>query len=310
MSNRDQDSHFQGETILIADDSPTALKVTSFVLEKSGYKVIQVNDGEKAVTETFNQKPHAVVVDLKMPKKDGYQVCREIKQDKNFYFPILLLTAREDIESMVKGLDSGADDYIVKPFNDMEFIARIRVLLRLKKLNDELLFANKRLEFLSTHDELTDLYNHRFFIQKLNQLFTKSKKEKINLCLAIFDIDNFKHINDSYGHLEGDYVLNKIAKHLNDTFDSDVIIARYGGEEFTALFTNQKNQYAINSCQKVIDACAKLVFNHKDEKYKVTLSGGLSSIDSKDVYNANDLIQLSDQLLYNSKRTGKNKLSY
>lgn len=277
---------------------------------KYGYNVIQVIDGEQAIQETLKQKPSVVVVDLKMPKKDGFEVCLELKKDKKHYFPILLLTAKEDIESLVQGLESGADDYIIKPFNEMEFIARINVLLRLKKLNTDLLLANRRLKYLSTHDELTDLYNHGFFISIFDRLLKEASKEKSNLCFAIFDVDYFKRINDTYGHLEGDNVLKKIGMFLQDSFTTNSILARYGGEEFTAIFPNRELDFVVTACQKVIDDCQKLDFLHDKIKHHVTLSAGISSTECINSYNILELIQSADKLLYHSKNTGRNRLSF
>lgn len=298
------------ELILVADDSPTARKVTSSVLLKNGYNVVQVEDGEMAIEETLKQKPSAIVVDLKMPKKNGYEVCYEIKKQKDIYFPTLLLTAREDTESMVQGLESGADDYIIKPFNEMEFIARIRVLLRMGKLNNELLSLNKKLKYLSNHDEMTGLYNHRFFVQKLDSLMKTSKSETSNLCLAMFDIDHFKTINDTFGHLEGDNVLKKVAELIESTLKTAAIIARYGGEEFAVIFDNRSLKFAVSACEEVITKCRKLKFFAKNTSYFVTISGGVACTDFIKNNDSEGLIQAADQLLYSSKKTGRNKLSF
>jgi two-component system, cell cycle response regulator len=296
-------------TILVADDSPTALKMTSSVLTKQGYNIIQVSDGEQAVLETFRQKPSAVVVDLKMPKKDGFEVCAEIKRNPSLYIPLLLLTAREDIESLVKGLEVGADDYIIKPFNEMEFVARIKVLLRLKKLNDELMTANRRLKYLSTHDELTELFNHRYVIAMFDKLIRETMENETNLCVALFDIDHFKEVNDNYGHLEGDRVLKVIAQLLTDSFTSDTIIARYGGEEFVGLFPNRSISFVVEACQHVIDDCAKMIFVSEGKEYHLTLSAGVSCTSILNSYRANELIQSADKLLYQSKNNGRNRLT-
>lgn len=303
-----QNTQTEPPTILIADDSPTALKVTSSVLLKRGYKVHMVTDGEQAVQETQRLQPHAVVVDLKMPKKDGYQVCMELKSDKDHYYPILLLTAREDTESMVQGLESGADDYIIKPFNEMEFIARIRVMLRLKRLNDDLLMANRQLKYLSDHDGLTSLYNRRYFISELDKLITSAASSKANLCLAIFDVDFFKKVNDTYGHLEGDKVLKTVARHLADSFTGDFIFARYGGEEFTVLCPGRSMDFMIDACQKVIDDCRKIPFKYKETEYRVTLSAGVCCTDLLHSYNSDELIQEADKMLYQAKKSGRDCL--
>jgi two-component system cell cycle response regulator len=296
--------------ILVADDSPTALKVTSSVLIEQGYRVAQVADGLQAVEATMELQPAAIVVDLKMPKMDGYEVCLHVKQEKNRFIPILLLTAREDIESLVKGLESGADDYIIKPFNEMEFIARIKVLLRLKMLNDDLLEANKKLKYLSTRDELTGMYNHRYFIHMLHKLSKSCQAEAGNLCLVIFDLDHFKKINDTYGHLEGDRALRTISAHLQKSFTKDATLARYGGEEFIALFPNRSQDTVIKEVQACLDSCARITLQCKNQSYHVTLSAGISSSSHIRSYDPNTLIQRADNLLYVSKRSGRNRLSH
>ncbi|MBN2144809.1 MAG: diguanylate cyclase, partial [Candidatus Aureabacteria bacterium] len=203
----------------------------------------------------------------------------------------------------------GADDYIIKPFNEMEFIARIRVMLRLKRLNDELMTANRRLKYLSTHDELTDLFNHRYFIAIFDKLIRETMENETNLCLALFDIDHFKQVNDTYGHLEGDRVLKSIAQLLTDSFTSDTVIARYGGEEFVGLFPNRSLSFVVEACQNVLDDCVKMVFVREGKEHHLTMSAGISCTNVLNSYRANELIQSADKLLYQSKNSGRNKLT-
>ena len=218
------------QKVLVVDDSSTARMITSSVLRDYGYWVETAVDGAEGVRKAKFFNPDAMVVDLRMPKMDGFQVCEHIrKSGEKEYIPVLLLTAREDVESVVKGLESGADDYITKPFNEMEFIARVKVLLRLKGLQDELHKANKKLERLSIMDGLTGIFNHRYFQEKIYELLKTMRSEKKELVIGLFDLDYFKMVNDTYGHLTGDRVLKKTSEIIQKNIRSKDILARYGG---------------------------------------------------------------------------------
>ena len=169
---------------------------------------------------------------------------------------------------------------------------------------------NKKLKYLSDHDELTSLYNHRYFVTSLEKIMRSSASSKTNVCLSIFDVDFFKKVNDSYGHLEGDKVLKTMAQHLSDSFTEDCIIARYGGEEFTAIFPDRSVEFAVKATQQVIEDCHKISFKCQNTEYKVTMSAGVCSTDVLQSYKPGDLIQETDKLLYQSKKNGRNRVTY
>ncbi|MBN1522187.1 MAG: diguanylate cyclase [Candidatus Aureabacteria bacterium] len=296
--------------ILVVDDSSTARMITSSVLRDYGFWVETAIDGEEGIKKAKSFSPDAMVVDLRMPKMDGFQVCENIKQlGKNQYIPVLLLTAREDVESVVRGLESGADDYITKPFNEMEFIARVKVLLRLKSLQDELQKANKKLERLSIIDGLTGIYNHRYFQEKFDDFLAKASKKNEHLVIGLFDLDYFKMVNDTYGHLIGDRVLKKITEILQQNIQQKDVLARYGGEEFVVIFPEATVNETFDVCQKFLKDIENYEFSAGEKTFKLTISGGLAAYKPGDKADKDRLIHDADMALYTSKREGRNRIT-
>jgi two-component system, cell cycle response regulator len=245
-----------------------------------------------------------------MPKMDGLQVCETIKHlTRVQYIPILLLTARDEVESIVKGLESGADDYITKPFNEMEFIARVKVMLRLKSLQDELQQANKKLERLSIIDGLTGIYNHRYFQEKFQELLDYAKQHQRELVLGLYDLDHFKNVNDTYGHLTGDKVLTKVTEVIQQNIKQNDVLARYGGEEFVVVFAENALEEAFQISAKVLREIEGFEFTSGESKFRLTMSGGLTSYRPGDEADKDKLIHEADMALYKSKREGRNRIT-
>ena len=296
--------------ILVVDDSSTARMITSSVLRDYGFWVETAVDGEEGIKKAKTFNPDAMVVDLRMPKMDGFQVCEHIKKfGKGQYIPILLLTAREDIESVVRGLESGADDYITKPFNEMEFIARVKVLLRLKSLQDELYKANKKLERLSIIDGLTGIFNHRYFQEKFEELLEDARNKKEPLVIGLFDLDYFKMVNDTYGHIVGDKVLKTIAEIIRKNLKSSDVLARYGGEEFVVIFPNMKLNEAFIICNGILKEIESFKFDANGKSFNLTVSGGLAEYNPESEIDKDKLLHKADMALYTSKREGRNRIT-
>src|ERR1700740_1975875 len=227
--------------ILIADDDPLSRRLLEKTLERVGYEVISVPDGRQAVKSlSATDAPRLALLDWMMPELDGPGVCREIRnrRDQNYVY-IILLTSRQSKEDTVEGLESGADDYLVKPFNADELKARLRTGERILHLEDRLVEAREDMRFKATHDHLTTLWNRAVIMDLLGRELTRSQRE--NGCTAILlgDLDHFKSVNDNYGHLAGDQVLREVARRLLLSVRSYDYVGRYrGGEVFFITSTS------------------------------------------------------------------------
>jgi two-component system, cell cycle response regulator len=215
--------------ILVVDDVPDNVEILDARLTSRGYQVFTATNGQEALDRVRQSPPHLILCDVMMPMVDGFEVSRRLKQDDSLPFiPIILVTARDTAEDVVEGLEAGADDYIAKPYNFKELEARVRAMLRIKHLQDELdqknrelavvvdelELANKRLRKLSITDGLTGLYNHRHVHELLRDEWERSRRSGEPIAVAMLDLDRFKRVNDTYGHPTGDVILYETARIL------------------------------------------------------------------------------------------------
>src|SRR5205823_4311179 len=182
----------------------------------------------------------------------GVDLCLELKSNPELRARyIIMLTGETEQEDKVQGLDLGADDYITKPFQSAELLARIRAAKRIVDLQNELMESNKRLEMLSITDGLTKLYNHRHFQDELARAFEESQRYQRPLSLAIVDLDFFKKINDTHGHAVGDEVLKAVSKIFQESIRATDLAARYGGEEFAVMMPETELDDALTFAEKI-----------------------------------------------------------
>src|SRR6202166_338470 len=223
--------------ILIADDESVSRRMLQGLLAKWGYDVAFAEDGNAAwAALNAPTPPRMALRDCMMPGQNGVDVCRPLhKLRPEPYTYILLLTAKDAKESVVEGLESGADDYLTKPFNPQELKARIRVGLRLLELEDNLVQAREMMRFKAMHDALTGVWNRGAILETLEREVTRSRREGISLGVLILDLDHFKSVNDNYGHPTGDAVLKEITKRMQTDVRPYDAVGRYGGEEFLVL---------------------------------------------------------------------------
>ena len=207
------------------------------LLTKWGYDVVSVEDGN-AAWERLNaaDAPRIALLDWMMPGQNGIDVCRKMRRHRpEPYTYILLLTAKDATESVVEGLESGADDYLTKPFHFEELKARLRVGLRLLELEDTLVQAREAMRFKAARDTLTGVWNRGAILEMLDREINRSQREGPSLGVLIGDLDHFKAVNDTYGHLVGDAVLQEVTKRMQSNVRSYDAVGRYGGEEFLVL---------------------------------------------------------------------------
>ena len=204
------------ERILIAEDDPVSRRVLETLLKKWGHEIVVANDGLEAVRLLESREaPRLAVLDWMMPGLEGVQVCQRIRQDTTRpYMYLLLLTARSQKDDLVRGLESGADDYLTKPFDAQELRARLHVGKRILELQDNLIAAREKLLYQATHDALTGISNRGVSLDALRRERSRQTRESGFFAIMLLDIDHFKYVNDTYGHIAGDAVLTEAAQRI------------------------------------------------------------------------------------------------
>lgn len=299
-----------GHHILVVDDHEDNLELMVARLEHLGYAVKGVLTGHAALDHVQDSPPDLILLDVMLPDIDGYQVAHKVKTDERLPFiPIILVTARTATEDRVAGLDSGADDYLPKPINFPELEARVRSMLRIKRLQDELEEKNTQLEELSIRDGLTNLYNHRYIKQTLSEEFERIERTKEELSVVMLDLDHFKGVNDNYGHPAGDAALQAIANLLSKTARKVDKVGRYGGEEFIALLPCTSEEEALTFAERIRSAVEEYPFHIPNGKtLSLTMSAGVATYPIHDALDAVELVSLADAALYEAKNRGRNKV--
>lgn len=292
--------------ILVIDDDEDFRKMIRILLELNKYNVETVEDGYKGLEKIKNGNFDLILLDVMMPGISGIDVCYAIRI-KNPEIPIILLTAKGEKEDLVTGINAGANDYITKPFETEVLLAKIKSLIRLKELQDELKKTNKLLESLATTDGLTGIYNHRYFYEKLNEEFERAKRYNSQLSLIMFDFDFFKKINDRYGHVVGDSVLVEMAKIVTSNIRKHDIFARYGGEEFVLLLPHTNAEGAVQEAERIRMAIESHHFENIEKRGDVTISMGIVTFPSKYISQPEDMVKLADAALYEAKKLGRNR---
>jgi diguanylate cyclase (GGDEF)-like protein len=302
--------------VLVVDDLPDNVEILRARLESRGYVVATAADGEEALNSVRADPPQLILCDVMMPGIDGYEVARRIKRDESLPFiPIILVTALSETEHIVQGLNTGADDYIAKPYHFQELEARVRAMLRIKRLQDELDLknrelevANHRLKKLSITDGLTELFNHRHVHELLRDEFERSRRSEEPLAVVMIDLDRFKAVNDTYGHPTGDVVLYETARILKETAREIDMVGRYGGEEFIAILPNTDEEEGARFAERVRAAVEAHVFKDEDTELRMTGSSGVASFPAEGVETPEDLLKNADEALYAAKEGGRNRV--
>jgi two-component system, cell cycle response regulator len=304
------------QRILVVDDHPDNVEIIEARLASRGFTVETASNGQEALDRVYENPPHLILLDVMMPLIDGYEVSRRIKNDAKLPFiPIILVTARDSTEDKVEGLDAGAEDYLTKPINFPELEARVRSMLRIKRLQDELDQKNRELEDvnrklkkLSITDGLTELFNHRHVHELLHEEFERSRRSGDPIAVAMLDLDRFKQVNDTYGHPTGDVILFETARILRETAREIDMIGRYGGEEFIAILPGTSEQEAARFADRVRERIESHVFRDDATEVRMTMSAGVASHPEFPVDNPDLLLKRADEALYAAKEGGRNRV--
>lgn len=294
--------------ILIVDDSITIRKAIRYTLTKAALfeEILEARDGEEAIAKIEEHNPDIVICDIVMPKLDGFETLKIIKENPKYYdLPIIMLTAQESVEKKVMGLELGASDYLTKPPDHSELIARVKVQMKIKHLQDELKQANERYKELARTDYLTGLFNRRYFMEVFESAFERCRRYSQPLGFVIMDLDHFKKINDTMGHHQGDSVLSEFARLLKEKLRSHDTVARYGGEEFVIALPMATKDECKMVAQKIRKSVEAFNFTGMGEK-RVTVSAGAVSYPFKGISKVDELIARADDALYAAKEGGRN----
>ena len=302
-------------TILLVEDDKVQAKVTKDFLESFGHEVILAADGKSAIKAAKTQKVDIIVLDLVLPDISGNEVSRWLKLTPDTKgIPIIMLTVRSSMTEKVAGLEAGADDYLPKPYDEIELNARIYACLRTKALQDELREKNRqledallKLEVQAITDPLTELFNRRYFLSAIEKEFNRTVRYKSPTSCMMIDIDHFKKINDAYGHRAGDISLKEAAAVIkNGTRDIDTV-ARWGGEEFIVLLPETGGEDALLVAARILGAVSHYTFTAFPEQ--ITVSIGLATVPDTHIDTAEKLIHESDLALYEAKTKGRNRIA-
>jgi diguanylate cyclase (GGDEF)-like protein len=295
--------------ILIAEDDPVSRRLLQSFLVKWGFEVIVAEDGAEALRLLERLDfPRLAILDWMMPGLEGPQVCERIRKETNrAYVYILLLTARTQKEDLLKGLESGADDYLTKPFDSQELRARLQVGQRILDLQDHLIEAREELLYQATHDALTRISNRGVILDAITRELSRQEREGGKFGVVLCDLDHFKFVNDRFGHLAGDAVLQEAARRMAATIRPYDMVGRYGGEEFLIVAPSADANGTLVLAERIRVAIESQSVRTDAGDVSMTLSLGIAISDPAQPVDAKQLIQAADEALYRAKDRGRNR---
>ncbi|MFH1075604.1 MAG: diguanylate cyclase [Pseudomonadota bacterium] len=295
--------------ILIVDDSELIINLASNILAGAGHKVFYAETGYQALQKVSIEKPDLILLDIVLPGIDGFEVCKQLTGVKGTDdIPIIMLTSRTKATDKIKGLNSGAVDYITKPFDPQELIARVNTQLRVRELHETLNEKNRLLQELVNKDGLTNLYNHRYLQDQLIREIDRADRYENHLVLLMIDIDKFKEFNDNHGHQAGDIILKSLAKILNNAVRESDTPARYGGEEFAIILVHADFKAALEIAERLRKTVESYDFIVDNNRFQITISIGMACYARGTIDKAKDLVAASDKALYMAKGNGRNRV--
>jgi diguanylate cyclase (GGDEF)-like protein len=290
--------------VLVIDDDPLSAGLIDGCLRAAGFLSLTCSEPERAITLVTNELPDLVLLDVVMPDLDGFELCRRIRAHPAMQFtPIIFVTRRDDLDERVRGLEVGGNDYIAKPFEPLELVARIRShLARLAALRE-----------MAIRDGLTRCYNHKYFKERLVQEIQRSRRYNSPLAIGMLDIDNFKRVNDDHGHIAGDAVLAHLSDVVVASVRSTDVVARYGGEEFGILLVQSGAAEAAIVTNRLRERVANQRFampepgsSAEPAEIPITVSIGVAQLAPDDEIDT--LLSRADVALYEAKAAGRNQV--
>jgi diguanylate cyclase (GGDEF)-like protein len=296
--------------ILIAEDDPVSCRLLEAKLVKWGYEVIVTRDGNEVwLALQADDAPRIAILDWMMPGMDGVEICRKIRESsKELYVYTILLTALHREEDLVMGMEAGADDYITKPFKFSELQVRLRAGTRIIELQDELIKAREALRDKATHDPLTGLWNHEEILLVLEKELSRAKREGSCVGVIMADLDYFKKVNDTFGHMAGDAVLRATAQRITAVMRPYDTIGRYGGEEFLIVVPMRDGTCAELVAERLRKSIEQIHVDTQEGAIPVTASFGVAVSCKGREKDAGTLVRAADEALYRAKKKGRNRV--
>jgi len=298
--------------ILVADDDAVSCQMAAHLLSRWNYEVVTAADGRAALEILRGpDAPRVALLDWMMPLMDGPEVCRELRlHPPDAYVYLVLLTSKRNKHDVVEGLESGADDYLTKPFDAAELRARLHVGARVLDLEDNLVKAREVLRFKASHDSLTGLWNSGAILELLQREVWRTQREGGSLAVLLADLDHFKAVNDTLGHLSGDDALRESARRISQAVRAYDLVGRYGGEEFLILLPGCDRSAAEERAQRLSAAVAASPIETNGGKTRITLSVGVISSADAPGSDPIALLRAADAALYRAKGAGRNRVEF
>lgn len=301
--------------VLVVDDSPSMRAAVSHMLRGMNLQSVEADSGECAIELYLEERPSIVLLDVNMPGIDGYETARRIRAaEPDEWVPIIFLSANESDQDFTKAIESGGDDYLIKPVGRIVLAAKIRALQRLElmrrklfEMSSELAASNRRLEQLSQSDGLTGVANRRYFDSFLAHHVALAARQKTNLSLVLCDVDCFKAYNDHYGHLAGDECLRWLGRCLQGALgEHGTLLARFGGEEFVAVVPDIDGDRLLALAEEVrLRICGEPV-RYAGNSITLSASIGVYVVAPGDPVTADEALHRADDALYAAKDRGRN----
>jgi len=295
--------------LLVADDDPTTRDLLQRLLEEAGFNVEAVKDGQEAVERVGRGGIDCILLDVVMPRLGGLEACRLLKgMSRDAFVPVILVAPKTDTVSRVEGLNSGADDYVCKPFDRLDVVQRVSGMLRVKRAHDQMRAARTLLERVSVSDDLTGAHNYRFLTPRLKELMNHAERHHDPLACCLFDVDRLRVYNDRGGRSFGDTILRGIAQSLKGAVRETDVVVRYGADEFVLLLPATHFMGAVHVSERVWREVGERTWSGAVGSCSVSLSVGIALFPSRDVRTKEDLLKGAEVALGRAKRDGMNRL--
>ncbi|MBU0664876.1 MAG: diguanylate cyclase [Proteobacteria bacterium] len=295
------------EFILVVEDDPVAAKNYELILGKEDHTVVMAHTAAEAMEILSQRVPALIILDMMLPDMSGLELLDRIKASNACQFSsVIIVSALDDLETKVQGIDGGADDYILKPVNHHELQARVRANLRKHSLQHKMQHDLQTAFLRATTDGLTELYNRQYFDDAMRKVMAEAHRYERKFSLLLLDIDHFKIVNDTFGHVAGDHVLQELARVMKNQVRESDIACRYGGEEFTVVLPGTAIVGAVALAEKLRTTIEHHPFPDVDGR-QITVSIGVTEGKGAE-RDASMIIAQADEALYQAKRQGRNQV--
>lgn len=307
--------------IMLIEDSRLYQKYLIDICIKNEFDYLSAFDGLEAIEMLYTARPDLILLDIHLPGKNGYEICEHIRHSPSInQIPIIFITSNDNQDDIVKGFKLGGNDYVTKPFNQVILESRIRsqldnvknrallnsYIVELESINNKLQEEKEHSEYLASRDHLTGIFNRRYIQSRIMEMIGENHTGTLNFTMALFDIDNFKSVNDQYGHPCGDFVLKEVVNIINIHAREEDCLSRWGGEEFLLMLSYTSLDMALPIVEQIRRAVENHLFRYTNETFNLTITCGISSFQQNENYKS--IFKRIDDALYEGKNSGKNKI--